>query len=208
MLHLLLVISSLRYFSEKFGAQLEVIQSMQPSGAHILAAANPSTPVHWISLIILLDQLPRNCFRGVKAEIVFTLFDKLAFEVASQALKLGIPTDQQVRFQLARRFWFFMPMEHSESMEVQESLTKAHSEMWYDYEMLLEKAVKGWDGAFAPCRAVLLRRKYAFEMFKDTMQGICESKKDLLYRFGRFPQRNDALNRPFTEEEVQWLNER
>jgi uncharacterized protein (DUF924 family) len=68
--------------------------------------------------------------------------------------------------------------------------------------------VKGWDGAFAPCRAVLLRRKYAFEMFKDTMQGICESKKDLLYRFGRFPQRNDALNRPFTEEEVQWLNER
>lgn len=181
---------------------------MQPSGADILAAANPSMPLHWVSLVIFLDQLPRNCFRGAKSKIVFTLFDMMAFEVASQALKLGIPADKQVRFQLAYRFWLYMPLEHSESIEVQESLVKVHHGMWRDFDMLMEKAVQGWDGDFAHNRAVLLKRRDSFEKFKSTIQAICESKKDLLRRFGRFPQRNDALGRPSTAEELQWLKER
>jgi uncharacterized protein (DUF924 family) len=207
-LHLSIVDTSLQCVSDKFGAQLELIQSIQPSGADILTAASPSTPSHWVSLTILLDQLPRNCFRGAQTRIVFTLFDKLAFEVASQALGSGIPVDRQVRFQLAYRFWLYMPLEHSESIEVQESLTKAHHEMWHDYEMLLEKAVEGWDSDFAHHRAVLLRRKDSFEKFRGTMRSICESKKDILRRFGRFPQRNDALGRPSTAEELQFLNKR
>jgi uncharacterized protein (DUF924 family) len=190
--------TSLQCLSDKFGAQLELTQSTQPSGADILAAVSPSTPLHWVSLIILLDQLPRNCFRGPQTRIVFTLFDKLAFEVASQALGSGIPMDRQVRFQLAYRFWLYMPMEHSESIEAQESLTKAHYEMWHDYEMLLEKTVEGWDGDFARHRAVLIRRMDSFEKFRSTMRSICESKKDILCRFGRFPQRNNALGRRST----------
>jgi uncharacterized protein (DUF924 family) len=199
---------SLKCISEKFGAQLELIQSLQPSGEAILAAANPSTPLHWISLIILLDQIPRNCFRGAKAGIAFTLFDKLAFEVASQALKLDLPKNRQVRFNLAHRLWFYMPLEHSESMETQESLTEAHDEMWHDYEMLLEKAVDGLDDDLAHIRAVLVKRKDSFQMFKNTMRDICESKKNTLRRFGRFPQRNHVLGRPSTIEELQWLSER
>ncbi|KAH7394650.1 hypothetical protein BKA66DRAFT_546827 [Pyrenochaeta sp. MPI-SDFR-AT-0127] len=179
---------------DKFGAQLELIQSIQPSGADILAAASPSAPLHWVSLIILLDQLPRNCFRGAQARMVFTLFDKLAFEVASQALGSGIPMDRQVRFQLAQVLVIYA--------------NGTLREMWHDYEMLLEKAVEGWDGDFAYHRAVLLRRKDSFEKFRGTMRGICESKKDILRRFGRFPQRNDALGRPSTAEELQFLNER
>ena len=180
---------------------------MQPSVADILTAAKPSSPLHWISLIILLDQIPRNCFRGAKALVVFTLFDKLAFEVASQALELDLPKEKRVRFRSAYRFWFYMPMEHSERLEVQESLTKAHSDMWHDYEMLLEESVDRWDSTLAQYRAVLMGRKDSFEQFRSTMQGICESKKDILYRFGRFPQRNDALGRSSTLEEIKWLKE-
>ncbi|RYN79147.1 hypothetical protein AA0117_g4195 [Alternaria alternata] len=192
---------------DKFGALLELMKLIQPSSADIIAAAKPCTPLHWISLIILLDQLPRNCFRDAKTGIVFTLFDKLALEVATQALKLNIPAEEQVRFKLVYRFWFYMPMEHSERLEVQESLTKAHSDMWHDYEMLLEESVDRWDSTLAQYRAVLMGRKDSFEQFRSTMQGICESKKDILYRFGRFPQRNDALGRSSTLEEIKWLKE-
>ncbi|RYN57992.1 hypothetical protein AA0114_g2302 [Alternaria tenuissima] len=189
----------------KFGAQLELIQTMQPSVADILTAAKPSSSLHWISLIILLDQIPRNCFRGAKALVVFTLFDKLAFEVASQALELDLPKEKRVRFRLAYGFWFYMPMEHSENLEVHKKLKEAHSEMWHDHEMLLEKAVKGWDGPFAQHHAVLLKRRDSFKKFRETMEGICEDKKSLLRRFGRFPQRNSALGRPSTVEEIEWL---
>ncbi|KAI4667853.1 uncharacterized protein J4E88_010105 [Alternaria novae-zelandiae] len=195
-----------RECTDKFGGLLKLIQVLEPNGADIVAAAKPCKPMHWISLIILLDQLPRNCFRGAQARVAFTVFDSLALAVASKAIDSGVPKDSEVRFRLAYRFWFYMPMEHCESLAVAESLHKAHFDMFRDYERLLERDVEGWDGKFAQYRDVLLKRRSDFGKLKGVITSICESKLDALRRFGRFPQRNEVLDRTSTAEELQFLD--
>ena len=191
---------------DKFGGLLKLIQVLKPNGADIVAAAKPCKPMHWISLIILLDQLPRNCFRGAQARVAFTFFDSFALVVASHAIESGVPMEPEVRFRLAYRFWFYMPMEHCESLEVAEMSHKAHFDMFHDYERLLERDVEGWDGEFAQHRAVLLKRRSDFGKLKGIITSICDSKLDALRQFGRFPQRNEVLGRTSTAEELQFLD--
>ena len=65
-----------------------------------------------LALMILLDQFPRNCFRGT-AHMFAT--DPLARRFARQALTAG--HDQQV--EQALRIFFYLPFEHSENLEDQ-----------------------------------------------------------------------------------------
>lgn len=66
-----------------------------------------------LALIVLLDQFPRNCFRG-SAHSYAT--DGLARHYASRAIAVGF--DKQV--DPAMRFFFYMPFEHSEAQEDQQ----------------------------------------------------------------------------------------
>jgi len=66
-----------------------------------------------LALIVLLDQFPRNCFRG-SAHSYAT--DGLARHYASRAIAAGF--DKQV--DPAMRFFFYMPFEHSEAQEDQQ----------------------------------------------------------------------------------------
>jgi uncharacterized protein (DUF924 family) len=194
--------------SARFSTQLKLIESSQATGADILAVAKPSTPQQWMSLIILLDQLPRNCFRGARVDIAYTFFDGLALEVAFRAIDFGVPRAPEVRFRLAYVFWFYMPLEHSENMEVQEALANAHISMWQDFQQLMEGSVEELNSDTVNCRTVLLKREHSFEKFKDTIRGICDDHRDLIRRFGRFPYRNEALGRSTTDEELQFLEQR
>ncbi len=66
-----------------------------------------------LALLVLLDQFPRNCFRG-SAHSWAT--DGLARHYASRAIAAGF--DRQV--DPAMRFFFYMPFEHSEAQEDQQ----------------------------------------------------------------------------------------
>ncbi len=66
-----------------------------------------------LALLILLDQFPRNCFRG-SAHSYAT--DGLARRYARRALASGL--DMQV--ESALRLFFYLPFEHSEAMADQE----------------------------------------------------------------------------------------
>jgi uncharacterized protein (DUF924 family) len=66
-----------------------------------------------LALLILLDQFPRNIFRGTARAFAS---DKKAQEAASIAISRGF--DQQVPPQ--RRLFFYLPFEHAEDLALQE----------------------------------------------------------------------------------------
>ncbi|HET9835303.1 MAG TPA: DUF924 family protein [Rhodanobacteraceae bacterium] len=72
-----------------------------------------------LALLILLDQIPRNVFRG-SAHAYAT--DGLAREYAHRALEAGF--DTQVQPEL--RAFFYMPFEHSEDLADQERALFLH----------------------------------------------------------------------------------
>jgi len=66
-----------------------------------------------LALVLLLDQIPRNAFRG-SAHAFAT--DPLARHCAARAIDAGF----DVRVDPALRFFFYMPFEHDEGMAGQE----------------------------------------------------------------------------------------
>ncbi len=72
-----------------------------------------------LALLILLDQFPRNMFRGTRR--VYQT-DATALDVADRAIERGF--DRQVEPAL-RRF-FYLPFEHSESLADQERSVALH----------------------------------------------------------------------------------
>ena len=82
--------------------------------AHMAAARREldpwlGTPEGALALMILLDQFPRNSYRGT-AHMFAT--DALALSLARRALELG--HDQ--RIDPALRLFFYLPFEHSENL--------------------------------------------------------------------------------------------
>jgi uncharacterized protein (DUF924 family) len=72
-----------------------------------------AAPEPALSLVLVLDQFPRNMFRG-KADAFAT--DPLARGVAERAIARGF--DRQVP--TSERLFFYLPFEHSESLADQE----------------------------------------------------------------------------------------
>jgi uncharacterized protein (DUF924 family) len=93
---------------------------------------------HWadtaegaLALMILLDQLPRNCFRGT-GHMYAT--DPLARHFARKAIDAGF----DMEFDEEMRVFFYLPFEHSEHMEDQEfsvEITRARAEKYLEYAL-------------------------------------------------------------------------
>ena len=76
-----------------------------------------SEPKGMLALVILLDQMPRNMFRGTKQAFGS---DELALTLAKKGVTLGI--DKQLT--LIERVFFYHPFEHSEQLvDQQQSVT-------------------------------------------------------------------------------------
>lgn len=71
------------------------------------------TPQGRLALIILLDQFPRNIFRG--SALAFA-YDAAALNAAKE----GIAQGQDKKLQTVARQFFYMPFQHSEVLEDQE----------------------------------------------------------------------------------------
>ena len=122
-----------------------------------------ATPEGALALIVVLDQFPRNLFRG--AGRAFESND-IALEHARAALDAGF--DRQV--DPTRRQFFYLPFMHSEDLPDQTRSVEL-------YEAL------GDPGSL----------NYAIQ------------HRDIVERFGRFPHRNAALDRPNTPDEEEFL---
>jgi uncharacterized protein (DUF924 family) len=86
--------------------------------------------------------------------------------------------DQALEF--AERTFFYMPMEHAEDLDMQDRCVTCFE------QMLLE--VSGVD-----------------KIHVEGSLDFAHQHRDQIQRFGRFPHRNDALNRSSTPEELAFL---
>ncbi len=132
-----------------------------------------ATPRRRLALILLFDQVPRNIYRGTVESFAF---DARALALSFEGLQLA--ADQALH--PVERLFFYLPLEHAESLEAQDASVKA-------CERLADEA---------PAE---LR-----EFFADTLKYAHEHR-DAIRRFGRFPYRNTALGRDSTAEERDWL---
>jgi uncharacterized protein (DUF924 family) len=134
-----------------------------------------STPKRRLALILLYDQVPRNCYRGTAAAFAF---DPEALKLAAEGLQLAA----DAALDPIERIFFYLPLEHAESLEAQDAAVAA-------FARLVEEAPAD------------LRDYCAY-----TAQ-YAKKHRDVIVKFGRFPHRNAMLNRKSTPEEEAWLAE-
>lgn len=195
-----------KLYSKRFGSILDIIISQQASAEEIFTAAKPSTALDWMALIILLDQMPRNCYRGMHAAKVTRIFDPLARAIALRARKLGMHQKPEVRFRLGYRLWFSMPMEHAEDLEMQDLMVEEQKQRFKDMDSLMQDKLNTEDDVALHCRRVLLQRKEEFEVCRSVLQKAVDEHYHAIKSFGRFPYRNLALGRTTTTEEQEFLD--
>jgi uncharacterized protein (DUF924 family) len=134
-----------------------------------------SSPHRRLALILLQDQFPRNIYRGTAQ----------AFELDEQALSLalsGMQTGADAALTTVERIFFCMPLQHAESLAVQDESVLAYS------RLLAEAPV--------PLRGV----------FTTTLE-FARLHRDIVQRFGRFPHRNEVLGRTNSPQEQAFLLE-
>ena len=133
-----------------------------------------------LALIILLDQMSRNVYRGT-AQSFAQDGRSLAFCLGG----LGAGVDRELTF--AERYMFLMPLMHAEDAPLQQRCVTEFETLAFDAEQ-----AGASDGLVAILRA---GRDYAVK------------HADIVKRFGRFPHRNAILGRPSTPEEVAFLEQ-
>jgi uncharacterized protein (DUF924 family) len=128
-----------------------------------------------LALVVLLDQFPRNIHRG--SPLAYSA-DPFARVVAGRAI------DRRFHKMLPRerRFFFYLPFEHSEDLiEQARSITLFRE--WVD-----------------DCPAE--KRAEAEHHFSYILRH-----EEIIRRFGRFPHRNAVLGRTTTPEEAEFMKE-
>ena len=131
------------------------------------------TPDGRLALIILLDQFRRHIYRGTAA----------AFSKDKQALKISIEgtiTGDHSRLSAIQRMIFFMPLQRSESLKIQ------------------DKSVAVFR-ALAESVSATLRETFL------TVANFAELRRDIVAEFGRFPHRNPILGRDDTAAETAYM---
>lgn len=146
----------------------------------IIELASCGELVHWrrtprerLALILLLDQFRRSVYRGTPAAFAC---DAVALELAQD----GLATGMQSRLSGIECIFFAMPLQHSESIAVQEQSVRVFSAL----------------AAAQP------------EPLRATFEGFVHHARlhhDVVARFGRFPHRNAILGRSSTAEEAVYL---
>lgn len=121
-------------------------------------------PAECLALVIVLDQFPRNMFRG-EARAFAT--DALAREAAGAIVSRGWDREMAK----SERLFAYLPFEHSERLADQDLACDLMKD--FDAEQL----------------------------------GYALRHREIIRRFGRFPHRNEALQRASTPEETEFLKQ-
>lgn len=163
-----------------FGADPAMDAQIRAEFGELVSQALHGELDHWaasaegrLALILLLDQFCRNIFRGTAR----------AFEGDRRALRLcaeGSINGAYKSLSPIQKVFFFMPLQHAESAEVQDKSV-------HIYNALVE-------GVSETLR----------ETFR-TFAEFAELHRDIVARFGRFPHRNRHLGRVNTAEEDAYL---
>lgn len=138
-----------------------------------------------LSLMILLDQIPRNLFRTNETlKLVYGHYDPIALPLARHITSTTPRLDlhQSIRSSIPYRQWFYLPLMHSENLGDHRLLSKILSEAKQEFtdDNEIKASVENME-AFEGMHAMILEK------------------------FGRYPHRNGCLGREQSEEESAWL---
>lgn len=134
------------------------------------------TPRGRLALILLLDQFPRDVYRGTAAA-----FAQDAKALALTTAGIAAALDQELR--PLERLFFYMPMQHAESIIAQNRSVELFDELAQGAEMDFIAAALASSADHA------------------------RQHRDIITEFGRFPHRNTLLGRSSTEAEVRYLEQ-
>jgi len=140
-----------------------------------------------LSLLLLLDQMPRNIFRDKKGLVlVYGHYDRLAFSLlhASKALVPNPLEDERLRGKPVKIMWTWLPLIHSEHLS-----SHIQAQRIVDSVMMQCQEAKDEDA---------IRIMAASE--KARLEHLIP-----IQRFGRYPHRNECLDRHTTAEEEEYL---
>ena len=165
-----------------WGKSVEVDAAIASRFGELVEAARNGALDHWrstpqgtLALILLTDQLPRNIFRGTPAAFAS---DPMAHELCTTGINNGF----DLQLAPVERVFFYLPLEHAESMSDQDKSVA-------EYTGLLDQVP---------------------ESEKETFRNYLEYAKRhraVIERFGRFPHRNVILGRVSSAAEVAFLKE-
>ncbi|RHZ58050.1 hypothetical protein CDV55_105572 [Aspergillus turcosus] len=167
--------------TSQFSPIFAAIHEANLSAEDILSRTHPSTPQAWLALIILLDQLPRNIYRGQSSRIV------------------------PFRYRQAQRIWFYLPFIHAEDLRMQELAGEKYQEMGEDLARLLDRDATALSDDEQECRRVLAENRARLEEQLALHFRVQREHYDPVARFGRFPHRNAVLGRGMSEEERRFV---
>lgn len=163
-----------------FGSGPEFDGQIRREFGPLVDQASRGKLAHWsesvegrLALIILLDQFRRNIYRGTPK----------AFSRDPQALKLcveGAMTGVYRDLDPFQQAFFFMPLQHAESLKIQ------------------ERSMRIYQGLVSGVSDTL---KATFSTFAQ----FAELHYDIISSFGRFPHRNRILGRENTPAESEYL---
>jgi len=131
------------------------------------------TPHGLLALILLTDQFPRNMYRNRPESFSF---DPIALHWALDGLARG--ADALLR--PIERVFFYLPLEHAESLPLQERVVGLFKKLQDDVPAEQHEAFAGYT-------------------------NFAIRHRDIIARFGRFPHRNAILGRASTDEESAFL---
>ncbi|GAB3538450.1 DUF924 family protein [Noviherbaspirillum agri] len=134
-----------------------------------------NTPTGRLALILLTDQFSRNMYRDTPRAFAS---DPLALRWCKEGLQQHV--DAQLR--PIERVFFYLPLEHSESLPDQEQAVAY-------FQALVDELEP--------------QQRPGFEGFLD----FARRHREVVARFGRFPHRNRILGRDSTPEEVVFLSQ-
>ena len=137
---------------------------------------------HWLqhpqgrlACILLIDQFCRQIYRGTPAAFEY---DHLALDFCIQGIELG----HDLALSRPLRYFYYLPLEHSEDLDHQHQCVAA-------YQVMADEAPEKY-------RYIYLNAK-----------GYSEEHLKIIERFGRFPHRNKILDRKSTLAELEFLKQ-
>jgi uncharacterized protein (DUF924 family) len=163
-----------------FGADEDLDSQIRDEFSDLIQQASEQSLMGWaetpegcLALIVLIDQFRRNIYRNT-AE-AFTL-DHLALKLCIDGTLAGM----HKKLSPIQRVFFFMPLQHSESVPIQQKSVGIYQALAEDVTDTMR------------------------ETFLTTAQ-FAELHRDIVVEFGRFPHRNEILGRQNTDAEAGYL---
>jgi uncharacterized protein (DUF924 family) len=132
-----------------------------------------------LALTVLLDQLPRNMYRG---QARMYRHDALSLSVTTLALHQLEPDEG---LPLVQRMFLYVPLMHTEDLTLQQAMVQ-------HFERLVELA---------------RTRSPQNVGFFEFALGYARKHEEVIARYGRFPHRNELLGRHSTPEEQEYLRQ-